>query len=404
MPPPPLPPATSAFEEIEMKHQLARAQKDAKEARTQGARLQDKVDSMDRTLNTLVELLGNQPKRASQPLPSVERPSHSFSPSGPFRPVQPRPRLPSSSRPTPVPDDFTSYDPKYRAKATDPIPFSTNKGTIQYRAWKILLLAKFRTDHAQFDSEYARMAYLFSHTEGEAQEHLFPRFDESPANITPYTSYQEMLDTLDPIYENPYHVRDSRTAYKSLSMLPTQSFHDFKTRFIQLANDGHILEADRFDDMYDKLTTPLQDQLLNQLHTFNGDFNELCLVAGQVDRELRRLNVRRLKEREARELKNQTAQAKAPALVPRFYNKPLENRAPVQLPVAQRLSRPASPLPPQQEIKCYNCGEAGHMRGACPRPPRARADVKEIESEEVGDLGAYEDAVYEAGDPGKDSA
>ena len=72
-----------------------------------------------------------------------------------------------------------------------------------------------------------------------------------------------MLRALDAIYKDPFHVRNSRNVYKDLRMGPNMSFQDFKTRFIQLANGGRILSADRFNDLYDKMTTALQGQILN---------------------------------------------------------------------------------------------------------------------------------------------
>lgn len=42
-----------------------------------------------------------------------------------------------------------------------------------------------------------------------------------------------------------------------------QLFHDFKTEFLHLANEGRIPEADRFHDIYDKLTIALQRQVVH---------------------------------------------------------------------------------------------------------------------------------------------
>ena len=52
--------------------------------------------------------------------------------------------------------------------------------------------------------------------------------------------------------------------------------------------------------MYDKMTTALQGQILNQRHALEGDFDRLCEVATGIDGELKRLTNRRIKEKEAR--------------------------------------------------------------------------------------------------------
>jgi hypothetical protein len=131
-----------------------------------------------------------------------------------------------------------------------------------------------------------------------------------------------MLATLDTIYKNPFLVRDSRNQYKELKMGASQSFHDFRTRFIHLANTGRIPLADWFDDMYDKMTTALQGQILNQRHLLDEDFDRLCTVAIGIDAELKRLNARRNKERDARLGQINKATVPTPAARPPFLAKP----------------------------------------------------------------------------------
>ena len=66
-----------------------------------------------------------------------------------------------------------------------------------------------------------------------------------------------MLDLLDSIYINTNHVQDSRYTYQELWIQANQSFQDFKTEFIQLADDRQILLVDQFNDLYNKVTTLL---------------------------------------------------------------------------------------------------------------------------------------------------
>jgi hypothetical protein len=143
------------------------------------------------------------------------------------------------------------------------------------------------------------MSYIFSRTEGEAQEHLFPRYTRDEENQDLFATYQEMLDMLGMIYKNQYYMEDSRLAYWELQISPTQSFQSFKTQFLQLANGGRIPGSKRFDDLYKKLTTALRGQLLNQRYDLDKDFNKLCQKAGRIDVDLKRLNTCCKKENEA---------------------------------------------------------------------------------------------------------
>jgi hypothetical protein len=247
-------------------------------------------DAMDRIVGMLAA------KQSEQPLPSKEVPNPPVEQLG--RQTSSSSERQASATPATV-ASATSTGSNYKPKAKDPPRFGDDSA-IKYPAWKDQMLDKFEIDLGMFPTERSAMLYLFNRTEGDAQDHLHPRYTRDPGNTEPYTSTAEMWQTLDAIYVNPHLVRDSKNAYKELKMLNTQSFNDFKTRFVHLANAGRVPLQDRFDDMYDKLTTALQGQLLNQRHLLNEDFQQLCTVASGIDVELKRLNQRRAKEKEAR--------------------------------------------------------------------------------------------------------
>jgi Zinc knuckle len=340
--------------------------------------------NMEKTLNGIMALLQTREGPSETVLPTRET-SHEV--------------RPSVGRPSVAPSSFSQSNPNYKPKARNPPRFDNNKGAIQYPAWKELILDKFEIDQEQFPTSRSLMSYVFNHTEGEAQEYIFPRYTRNADNVDLSTSYHEMLATLDTNYLNPHRVRDSKNAYKELKMGPTQAFQDFKTQFIQLANTGRIPLADRFDDMYDKLTTALQGQLLNQRHLLGEDFEKLCEVVLGIDVELKRLNVRRNKERENR-LTTKPTTAKAPA-------RNLVAKPPVLKDTSvgfSLLRRPFdAPNPSSALIKCFTCGEAGHMSKDCKRP-KSTPTVNEIEEDEVAEFEATEDPADDSVDSGNDDA
>ena len=267
---------------------------------------------------------------------------------------------------------------------------------------------KFIKDQCQFNTPRDYMSYIFGRTEGDAQEHLYPRYTEDEENEDPYTSYQEMFETLDAVYKNAHQVQDSRHAYRELKMGSSQSFQDFKTKFIQVANEGRIPSSDRFDDMYEKMTTPLQGQLLNQLHTLNGDFNELCKVVTGIDSKLRRLNARRNQEREARVSKAPTAPTRTrsspmpiprkatPAYAPGLAVKPTGTGfSLLQRPTTGPTALTASESRP---LTCFNCQKPGHFASDCPEPKRV--GIKDIEEDDAADF----EVEIDAADQGNDDA
>jgi hypothetical protein len=163
--------------------------------------------------------------------------------------------------------------------------------------------------------------------------------------------------------------------------------------------------VDCFDDLYNKMTTTLQGQILNQRHLLEGDFDRLCEVTTGIDSELKRLTNRRIKEREAR-LKTSTpvgpSTRQPSADKPTFVARPTTGGfALLQKPSAVTTNTAQKPLdlPP---LRCYNCNELGHIASNCLKPKRAT--IKDIE-EEVADM---EDDLEDKDDddlgPGKEEA
>ena len=52
-----------------------------------------------------------------------------------------------------------------------------------------------------FDSEQAKMAYIFNRTDGIAQEYLALRYRKGPE---PFTTFTEMIIYLIEIFKNPF--------------------------------------------------------------------------------------------------------------------------------------------------------------------------------------------------------
>jgi hypothetical protein len=73
-----------------------------------------------------------------------------------------------------------------------------------FESWKLQIQGKLRVNADHFQSDEARMAYVFGRTSGDAQKHLRPRYKEE--SIDPFLLDKEMIDHLASIYEDPHKV------------------------------------------------------------------------------------------------------------------------------------------------------------------------------------------------------
>ena len=126
------------------------------------------------------------------------------------------------------------------------------------------------------------------------------------------------------------------------------------------------------------------------------------------------INTARKKDMEASSQPARFMQPPAQARNPLPQPKPLNQVGSVPLPAQGWLPRPKPAIQPttslprlRQETRCFNCGRIGHLRAECKLPNRA-TEVKDIETNETGDLGAYESVIYgeesDNSDPGKGEA
>ena len=276
--------SSDSEDQLELKAQVMALQQAQVEQALSAQATQDQINTLSASIQQVLDLLKNSPGTVltSSTLggPPVGNPL--------IDPLRASP-TPSSSSFTPM--SFEGYNPKYKAKGTEAPLFESNQATLQYPTWKLLIRDKLRIDRAQFASEQDVMAYMFGHTRGDAQKHLFPRYS-GETNQAVYLTHQEMIATLDAIYINKFHVRESKTTYQNLKMDPTKPFQHFQTKFIQLANDGRIPLEDRFDDLYDKMTVTLQTTLLLHLDLLDNDFDRLCEKAIGIDTGIKRINNR----------------------------------------------------------------------------------------------------------------
>jgi hypothetical protein len=279
------------------------------------------------------------------------------------------------------PASNASQPHNYSKKLPDPVPLS-NGADPAFESWRIQIKGKLRANADHFPTEEDKMFYVFGRTTGDAQKHLLSRFDEdSPVRFVTVT---DMIQHLASVYVNPNKVRDARYSYGKLVMRTSQSFAEFQTTFLHLAGEGQVPEVSLRLDLYDKLTTPLQERLAVMLEDLDT-YAKLAARCLSLDTELKRITARIDRQKQFKVEKPSAeptlGNAAAPGLLLPSRN-PTTSSTPT--PEARRLYTPAPTV--TKPATCFNCQQTGHWSKDCTEPKR-KTDLKDIEDEEDAESG-----------------
>ena len=69
------------------------------------------------------------------------------------------------------------------------------------------------------------MAYVFGHTSGDTQTHLYSQYAADSAD--PFISEEEIINYLFFIYKDPFKVQNACLNYKNLNMKTMETFSAF---------------------------------------------------------------------------------------------------------------------------------------------------------------------------------
>ena len=138
-------------------------------------------------------------------------------------------------------------------------PVFTDGKNLTWEVWETKIQDKLKVNADYYSIALSQIAYVVSHVEGDAAEHIHARRCDEATKL--YTSINELLEHLASIYEDQDVKLTAWNAYKNLWMGITESFMTFYSNFAQITSvllyDEHTL----MNDLKDRLICCLQDSL-----------------------------------------------------------------------------------------------------------------------------------------------
>ena len=87
----------------------------------------------------------------------------------------------------------------------------SNRSLLKFKHWEITIHTKLHVNHNHFETEETKIFYIYNHTEGNAQEHLYSHCKSDA--LQPFKIISEVIQYLTKIYRDPYCVQNTGLEY-----------------------------------------------------------------------------------------------------------------------------------------------------------------------------------------------
>lgn len=237
---------------------------------------------------------------------------------------------------------------------------------IGYRAWrsqmrnKLLGNADWWENGDRIDPDYPLLAYTESRLKEEALDYYLS-WIEPRRDAGLITSMMDFWEYMDGIYDDPDRAINARYQYHNLRMKYLQDFNEFRAQFARLAYTAGIPKDQWKLDIHHKLYDDLRLGMETKVSKESTTFEAYCEKAQQLARGLKQ----NADKKRVRETQRGRGGGSVGPILP-----------------ARPMTTLKTAIPPTSRsnggVKCYSCGQIGHIQRNCPRRKEA-AGLKMIE-------------------------
>ena len=213
--------------------------------------------------------------------------------------------------------------------------------------WKTAMTHKMEKEAGNYPLPVDRTNYIISRCEGKTAKQLEPYIRKGTYRDNP----EGLMDFLETLFHDPMRRERAETDFYRLYMKKEHTFQEFYAKFIQLAADAEIDEANLKRELSKRITFRLKEAVAQQSSDPTVGYQDLKTVIQRVAYILEGATQNNNKERKPgvksrKETGGSTADSAKPAAKATLGNERL-----------QQLSR---------EGKCFSCEGKGHLSRDCP--------------------------------------
>ena len=107
--------------------------------------------------------------------------------------------------------------------------------------WLACIQNKLRENEDYYPTKSIKLVYIKGLIRGEAAKRISLRLRHNA--IDPYTTIQDLYDHLTTLFENPNRMFIAKNEFKKLYIKTADSFYEFHTKFLLLANKAKVALA-----------------------------------------------------------------------------------------------------------------------------------------------------------------